>query len=70
MRARLFLHGCVSTGAEGTRFRELNLHAMRLGPGKHLRGLTLMNGLVTPEEVWFFSSRLRQVLICVLCACL
>ena len=30
---------------------EVNLHAMRMGPGKHLQGLTLMNGLVTPEEV-------------------
>ena len=30
---------------------ELNLFAMALGPGKHLKGLTLMNGLVTPEEV-------------------
>jgi hypothetical protein len=24
---------------------------MRMGPGKHLKGLTLMNGLVKPEEV-------------------
>lgn len=24
---------------------------MRMGPGKHLKGLTLMDGLVTPEEV-------------------
>lgn len=24
---------------------------MRMGPGKHLKGLTLMNGLVSPEEV-------------------
>lgn len=24
---------------------------MRMGPGKHLKGLKLMNGLVTPEEV-------------------
>jgi len=33
----------------------LNLHAMRLGPGKHLKGLTLFNGIVKPEEVrlWF-----------------
>ena len=27
------------------------MHAMRMGPGKHLKGLTLMNGIVTPEEV-------------------
>lgn len=24
---------------------------MRMGPGKHLKGLTLMGGLVKPEEV-------------------
>ena len=30
---------------------ELNVFAMALGPGKHLKGLKLMNGLVTPEEV-------------------
>lgn len=29
------------------------MHAMRMGPGKHLQGLTLMNGTVTPEEVGF-----------------
>ena len=27
------------------------LHAMRLGPGKHLKGRTLFGGLVKPEEV-------------------
>ena len=27
------------------------MHAMRMGPGKHLKGLTLMNGIVAPEEV-------------------
>src|ERR1700722_10472179 len=32
---------------------QLNLHAMRMGPGKHLKGLTLWNGLVKPEEVCF-----------------
>lgn len=26
---------------------------MRMGPGKHLKGLTLMNGIVSPEEVCF-----------------
>jgi hypothetical protein len=31
--------------------REVNLHAMRLGPGKHLKGLSLFHGLVKPEEV-------------------
>jgi hypothetical protein len=38
--------------------REVNLHAMRLGPGMHLEGLSLFNGLVKPEEVslFLFSS--------------
>lgn len=32
-------------------YSAVNLHAMRMGPGKHLQGLSLMNGLVKPEEV-------------------
>lgn len=32
-------------------FSENGLNAMRLGPGKHIKGLTLMGGIVTPEEV-------------------
>jgi hypothetical protein len=31
--------------------RQLEVHAMRLGPGKHLKGRTLMGGIVKPEEV-------------------
>lgn len=27
---------------------------MRLGPGKHLKGLTLMDGIVQPEEFDYF----------------
>ncbi|EMD34083.1 hypothetical protein CERSUDRAFT_117593 [Gelatoporia subvermispora B] len=38
------------------RMAELNLHAMRMGPGKHLKGLTLMNGLVKPEEFDYFHE--------------
>ncbi|KAJ7284910.1 acyl-CoA dehydrogenase [Mycena rebaudengoi] len=34
----------------------LNMHAMRLGPGKHLKGLTLMNGLVKPEQYDYFHE--------------
>ncbi|KAF7316893.1 Acyl-CoA dehydrogenase [Mycena chlorophos] len=34
----------------------LNINAMRLGPGKHLKGLTLMNGLVKPEEFDYFHE--------------
>ncbi|KIJ51568.1 hypothetical protein M422DRAFT_65512 [Sphaerobolus stellatus SS14] len=29
---------------------EQNIFVMRFGPGKHLKGLTLMNGVVKPEE--------------------
>ncbi|KAK0469827.1 peroxisomal acyl-CoA-dehydrogenase [Desarmillaria tabescens] len=35
---------------------ELNMHAMRMGPGKHLKGLKLMNGLVKPEEFDYFHE--------------
>ncbi|KDQ16196.1 hypothetical protein BOTBODRAFT_30921 [Botryobasidium botryosum FD-172 SS1] len=35
---------------------ELNLNQMRLGPGKHLKGLTLMNGAVKPEEFDYFHE--------------
>ncbi|KAI0087286.1 acyl-CoA dehydrogenase/oxidase [Irpex rosettiformis] len=35
---------------------EVNLHAMRMGPGKHLKGLTLMNGIVSPEEFDYFHE--------------
>lgn len=31
--------------------REIELHAMRMGPGKHLQGRTLAGGIVKPEEV-------------------
>ncbi|KAG5652331.1 hypothetical protein H0H81_005399 [Sphagnurus paluster] len=34
----------------------LNVHAMRLGPGEHLKGLTLMDGTVTPEQFDFFHE--------------
>ncbi|KDR76302.1 hypothetical protein GALMADRAFT_225991 [Galerina marginata CBS 339.88] len=34
----------------------LNMHAMRMGPGKHLQGRVLMNGLVTPEEFDYFHE--------------
>ena len=34
----------------------MNIHAMRLGPGKHLKGLSLMGGLVKPEEFDYFHE--------------
>ncbi|PPQ81077.1 hypothetical protein CVT25_014540 [Psilocybe cyanescens] len=35
---------------------ETNLIAMRLGPGKHLKGRTLMGGIVKPEEFDYFHE--------------
>ncbi|KAL4064553.1 acyl-CoA dehydrogenase/oxidase [Scleroderma citrinum] len=35
---------------------EINLHAMRLGPGKHLQGRVLMGGIVKPEEFDYFHE--------------
>ncbi|KAH8831752.1 acyl-CoA dehydrogenase [Flagelloscypha sp. PMI_526] len=35
---------------------ELELHAMRMGPGKHLKGRTLMGGIVKPEEFDYFHE--------------
>jgi len=34
----------------------LNFLAMRLGPGKHLKGLTLMDGIVKAEEFDYFHE--------------
>ncbi|KAG8731348.1 hypothetical protein FRC11_004442, partial [Ceratobasidium sp. 423] len=34
----------------------LNVHAMRLGPGKHLKGRILMEGAVKPEEFDYFHE--------------
>ena len=36
---------------------------MRLGPGKHLKGLTLMGGLVKPEEFDYFHEVGRSSLV-------
>ncbi|KAI0069229.1 acyl-CoA dehydrogenase [Artomyces pyxidatus] len=35
---------------------ETNIIAMRLGPGKHLKGRTLMGGVITPEEFDYFHE--------------
>ncbi|PPQ69164.1 hypothetical protein CVT26_003538 [Gymnopilus dilepis] len=35
---------------------KVNLHAMRMGPGKHLKGLELMGGIVKPEEFDYFHE--------------
>lgn len=36
--------------------REVELHAMRMGPGKHLQGRKLMGGMVKPEEFDYFHE--------------
>ena len=46
---------------------EVNLHAMRLGPGKHLKGLSLFNGLVKPEEVSLVVFFLEMVFMIFFC---
>ncbi|KAG8707541.1 hypothetical protein FRC08_000437, partial [Ceratobasidium sp. 394] len=35
---------------------EVNMHAMRLGPGKHLKGRSLFNGAVEPEKFDYFHE--------------
>ncbi|KAE9407767.1 peroxisomal acyl-CoA-dehydrogenase [Gymnopus androsaceus JB14] len=35
---------------------ELEIHAMRMGPGKHLQGRTLFGGIVKPEEFDYFHE--------------
>ncbi|KAJ2982059.1 hypothetical protein NUW54_g10798 [Trametes sanguinea] len=35
---------------------EMNIPAMRIGPGRHLKGRTLMGGIVTPEEFDHFHE--------------
>ncbi|KAF7327904.1 Acyl-CoA dehydrogenase [Mycena kentingensis (nom. inval.)] len=42
----------------------LNINAMRLGPGKHLKGLTLMGGIVKPEEFDYFHELILTQEIC------
>lgn len=43
---------------------ELNITAMRMGPGKHLKGLTLLNGAVKPEEFDYFHELIINQEIC------
>ncbi|KAH8099997.1 acyl-CoA dehydrogenase [Cristinia sonorae] len=43
---------------------ELNIIAMRMGPGKHLKGRTLMNGLVKPEEFDYFHELVLHQEMC------
>ncbi|OAP62465.1 hypothetical protein AYL99_04668 [Fonsecaea erecta] len=42
----------------------LGLNAMRMGPGPHLKGLTLMNGAVTPEEFDYFHEMVITQELC------
>jgi hypothetical protein len=36
--------------------RETNIIGMRLGPGKHLKGRSLLGGVITPEEFDHFHE--------------
>ncbi|KAH9003058.1 peroxisomal acyl-CoA-dehydrogenase [Lactarius hatsudake] len=61
---RKFFDEVVSTGKRPSqevfdKMAEVNLHAMRLGPGKHLKGLSLFNGLVKPEELIITQELIR-----------
>ncbi|TFL03927.1 acyl-CoA dehydrogenase [Pterulicium gracile] len=38
------------------KMHEYEIHAMRMGPGKHLKGRTLMGGIVKPEEFDYFHE--------------
>ncbi|KAJ7104224.1 acyl-CoA dehydrogenase NM domain-like protein [Mycena belliarum] len=38
------------------RMADLNINALRLGPGKHLKGLKLMGGIVEPEAFDYFHE--------------
>ncbi|KZV68187.1 acyl-CoA dehydrogenase NM domain-like protein [Peniophora sp. CONT] len=39
---------------------EQNIHAMRMGPGKHLKGRKLMGGIVEPEKFNYFHELVVQ----------
>jgi hypothetical protein len=39
-----------------SRLSKVNIVAMRLGPGKHLQGRSLMGGIVKPEEFDYFHE--------------
>jgi alkylation response protein AidB-like acyl-CoA dehydrogenase len=45
-------------------FRQLNINAMRMGPGPHLKGLKLMNGVVSPEEFDYFHELIVTQELC------
>ncbi|KAK2462284.1 hypothetical protein APHAL10511_005590 [Amanita phalloides] len=47
---------------------ETNIIAMRLGPGKHLKGLTLMGGIVKPEEFDYFHESIIHTEIGRICS--
>ncbi|KAF5390460.1 hypothetical protein D9757_005234 [Collybiopsis confluens] len=40
---------------------DLNIIAMRLGPGKHLQGRTLLGGIVKPEEFDYFHELILNI---------
>lgn len=42
--------------ANGVKNSEMNILAMRLGPGKHLQGRTLLGGVIKTEEFDHFHE--------------
>jgi len=44
----------ITNGFVYCSFSEVNIIAMRLGPGKHLRGRTLLRGIINPEDFDYF----------------
>jgi alkylation response protein AidB-like acyl-CoA dehydrogenase len=51
-----YLNSIYKSNSDYLVSREKNIIAMRFGPGPHLKGLTLMDGIVTPEEFDFFHE--------------
>lgn len=47
--------------ANAVKYSEMNVFAMRLGPGKHLQGRTLLGGVIKTEEYDHFHE------VCMLC---
>ena len=61
-----FLCPLIDNIANGVESSEMNILAMRLGPGKHLQGRTLLGGVIRTEEFDHFHevSKLRPTETC------
>ena len=47
---------CLSVDTADSGGRETNIIGMRLGPGKHLKGKSLLDGVIKPEEFDHFHE--------------